>query len=321
MRRFYRKLWRLSLAATLSGVIFLAPVANAESVHTVSSGESLWSIAQKHHIDVETLAKINGIKNTQVITVGTKLKLSSVKVTPRTYTVRSGESLWTIARKFNMDVKDLARINGISNTEMIKVGMKLKLDSVSQKYKVKSGESLWSISQKFGVKYTELIQYNNLRNPDQIRVGSEIMIPPVKVGSAQIRSKVSSANRPVVQKRRFVWPVRGRISSPFGPRWGKMHQGIDIAIPVGKNIVAAASGKVVYGGWISGYGWTVIIEHNGGYRTLYAHNSKLTVKGGDWVKQGQLIAKSGNSGRSTGPHLHFEVQKNTRAIDPMVYLR
>lgn len=325
MRRFYRKLWGFTLATTLSGVMLFAPAAAAASVHTVRSGESLWSIARKHHMDVETLAKINGINNTEMIKVGTKLKLtkneSSVKVTPRTYTVRSGESLWTIARKFGMDVKDLARINGISNTEMIKVGMELKLDAVPQKYKVKPGESLWSISRKFGVEYNQLIEYNNLRNPDQIRIGSEIMIPPVVTGRTQTKSKVSNVTRPVVQHRRFIWPAKGRISSPFGPRWGKMHQGIDIALPVGKNIVAAADGKVVYGGWVNGYGWAIIIEHDGGYRTLYGHNSKVLVRGGSWVKQGQLIAKSGNSGRSTGPHLHFEVQKNGRPIDPMMYLK
>lgn len=324
MRRFYRKLWGVTLATTLSGVIFFAPVASAATVHKVRPGESLWTIARQNHMDVETLAKLNGIRNTEMIKVGTELKLtadvSPAKLTPKTYTVRSGESLWTIARKYNMHVDTLAKINGISNTEMIKAGTKLLLEAAPRKYQVKPGESLWSIAQKFGVEYQDLIKYNQLRNPDQIRMGTQIMIPPVETGNLARKSVATSRTSQVTQSK-FIWPVRGRISSPFGPRWGRMHEGIDIAIPIGNSVHAAADGKVAYGGWINGYGWAVIIDHGGGYRTLYGHNSKVLVTGGDRVKQGQVIAKSGNTGRSTGPHVHFEVQKNGRPVDPMSYLR
>lgn len=222
--------------------------------------------------------------------------------------VRSGESLWSIARAYHVDVNTLAKINNIRDISMIREGMELKLQEAPKTYRISQGETLWSVSRKFGVNYQELLKVNNLKNPDRILVGTEIRIPETGSGTT-------------VREQRFIWPLKGRISSKFGPRWGKKHEGIDISVPIGQKIVAAASGKVVLGGWVTGYGYTVIIEHAGGYRTLYAHNSKLLVAGGDRVQQGDLIAISGNSGRSTGPHLHFEIQKDGRPMDPLGYLK
>jgi len=124
----------------------------------------------------------------------------------------------------------------------------------------------------------------------------------------------------------FVWPVRGRISSPFGrrvhPITGKVrnHSGIDIALPQGNPVVAAQSGKVIYSGWINGYGYTVIIDHGGGISTLYGHNSALTVRAGQSVRRGEQIARVGSTGISTGPHVHFEVRQNGVAVNPMNWL-
>ena len=124
----------------------------------------------------------------------------------------------------------------------------------------------------------------------------------------------------------FVWPVRGRISSPFGrrvhPITGKVrnHSGIDIALPQGNPVVAAQSGKVIHSGWINGYGYTVIIDHGGGISTLYGHNSALTVRAGQSVKRGEQIARVGSTGLSTGPHVHFEVRQNGVAVNPMNWL-
>lgn len=122
------------------------------------------------------------------------------------------------------------------------------------------------------------------------------------------------------------WPVRGRISSSFGYRIHPLrfrrifHEGIDIAVPTGSSVKAAASGKVIFAGNRSGYGKTIIINHGSGLQTLYAHNSKLHVKAGQWVEKGQLICSSGNTGSSTGPHLHFEVRENGRPKNPLDYL-
>ncbi|MBO8159669.1 M23 family metallopeptidase [Thermosyntropha sp.] len=123
------------------------------------------------------------------------------------------------------------------------------------------------------------------------------------------------------------WPVKGEITSPFGwresPFGGRkrtFHEGIDIANNVGETIVAAADGKVTFAGWRAVYGKTVEIEHRYGFVTIYGHNSVLLVEKGDEVKKGQPIARLGNTGRSTGPHLHFTVKKYGKLVDPLVYL-
>lgn len=120
----------------------------------------------------------------------------------------------------------------------------------------------------------------------------------------------------------YSWPAKGEISSNFGSRWGRHHNGIDIANSVGTPIFAVADGTVAYAGWSDGgYGYLIEILHPNGVRTLYAHNSKLLVTSGDVVKRSQAIALMGDSGRSTGPHLHFEIQlPGQLAVNPLAYL-
>jgi murein DD-endopeptidase MepM/ murein hydrolase activator NlpD len=119
---------------------------------------------------------------------------------------------------------------------------------------------------------------------------------------------------------RFIWPVSGPITSPFGMRWGTLHPGIDIGVPTGTPVHAAAAGTVVWCGWMSGYGNFVVIDHGGGYATAYGHNSRVVVSCGEHVAQGQVIAYSGCTGFCTGPHVHFEVRVNGTPVDPLAYL-
>jgi murein DD-endopeptidase MepM/ murein hydrolase activator NlpD len=118
----------------------------------------------------------------------------------------------------------------------------------------------------------------------------------------------------------LIWPVNGPVTSGFGMRWGRMHTGIDIAVPTGTPVHASASGVVVYAGWMSGYGNLVAIDHGGGLATAYAHNSSLLVSVGQQVSQGDVISLSGSTGHSTGPHVHFEVRVNGVPVDPLNYL-
>jgi len=119
---------------------------------------------------------------------------------------------------------------------------------------------------------------------------------------------------------RLIWPVNGQFTSPFGYRWGRLHAGIDIAVPVGTPVHAADSGTVAIAGWVGGYGNYVCINHGGGFSTCYGHNSRLGVRVGQRVSQGQVVAASGNTGHSTGPHVHFETRVNGVPRDPMGYL-
>jgi murein DD-endopeptidase MepM/ murein hydrolase activator NlpD len=136
------------------------------------------------------------------------------------------------------------------------------------------------------------------------------------------RMATGSFNAPSDRVTDLVWPARGSLSSRYGRRWGRMHQGIDIAGPVGTPIVAAAEGTVIASGYSSGgYGNVVDIQHADGSFTRYGHNSRLLVSVGQQVKQGQNIAEMGSTGRSTGPHLHFEYHTGTGSVvNPMVYL-
>jgi murein DD-endopeptidase MepM/ murein hydrolase activator NlpD len=118
----------------------------------------------------------------------------------------------------------------------------------------------------------------------------------------------------------LIWPVSGPVTSPFGPRWGSFHQGIDIGVPTGTPIHAAAAGRVIYCGWESGYGNLVVLDNGGNLATAYAHQSAVAVSCGEDVSQGQVIGYVGCTGHCFGPHLHFEVRIDGNPVDPLGYL-
>ena len=118
----------------------------------------------------------------------------------------------------------------------------------------------------------------------------------------------------------FAWPVRGRLSSRFGTRKGRPHEGIDIAARRGTPIFAAESGRVIFSGRMRGYGKVVIVKHAGRYRSVYAHASRLVARRGEFVERGQKIAEVGSTGRSTGPHVHFEIRRSETPQNPIGYL-
>ena len=137
--------------------------------------------------------------------------------------------------------------------------------------------------------------------------------------TAQIQATGSSSYDSSPSASGLIWPVSGPVVSPFGMRWGRMHTGIDIGVGYGTPIHAAASGTVIFAGWMGGYGNFVIIDHGGGLATAYAHQSSIAVGGGS-VSQGQVIGYVGCTGHCFGPHLHFEVRINGSPVDPLGYL-
>jgi murein DD-endopeptidase MepM/ murein hydrolase activator NlpD len=146
--------------------------------------------------------------------------------------------------------------------------------------------------------------------------------------SAELGARIRSAQSSVIvpgptgqaSAAGFVWPVHGVLTSSFGWRWGRMHEGIDLAVPTGTPVVAAAAGTVIVAGWFGGYGNLVVVDHGNGFSTAYGHNTSVAVGFGQSVAQGQLVAYSGNTGHSTGPHVHFEVRINGSPVDPLGYL-
>ena len=134
----------------------------------------------------------------------------------------------------------------------------------------------------------------------------------------QLAAAQSSSSTPSASG--FIWPVSGPVVSPFGMRWGRLHAGIDIAVPSGTPLHAAASGRVVLAGWVGGYGNYTCIDHGGGIATCYGHQSSFAVSTGQSVSQGEVIGYSDCTGHCFGPHLHFEVRVNGAPVDPLGYL-
>jgi len=139
-----------------------------------------------------------------------------------------------------------------------------------------------------------------------------------KIRAAQ--SSRSAVTRSSVSSSGLIWPVSGPVTSPFGWRWGRMHEGIDIGVPTGTPIAAAAAGRVIYAGWEGGYGNLVVIDHGSGLATAYGHQSSIAVSVGQLVGQGQVVGYIGCTGHCFGPHLHFEVRVNGSPVDPLGYL-
>ncbi len=196
-------------------------------------------------------------------------------------------------------------------------------------HRVKPGESLSVIGQAYRVPYRKIARANGLDDPSRIYAGQKLLIPGARKAidrslAAPARrsdSRRSASRKAPPNSPRLRWPIEGRpVTSPFGPRWGRFHDGIDIGAKVGSPIRAAASGEVVFDGVLSGYGNILIVRHGRGYSTVYAHNHRHYVKKGERVKAGQRIAAVGRTGRVTGSNLHFEVRYENRARDPMIFL-
>lgn len=256
---------------------------------------------------------------------GSILTASSVgiheSVTFKTYTVKAGDSISTISRKFGLsNISTLIAVNDISNVRTLRSGQKLKIPSTDGLiYKVQPGDSLNALSVRYHVSVEEILDANDLAS-DTLAKGMELFIPGAKMDASSLKKAMGEL---------FVYPITAawRLTSKFGPRKdpftgvASSHTGIDMACPTGTPIRAAMSGTVVYSGWSNVFGNYVIINHGNGYQSLYGHMAKITVKKGQSVDQTSKIGLVGSTGYSTGPHLHFTVYKNGKLVDPLSLLK
>lgn len=185
--------------------------------------------------------------------------------------------------------------------------------------KIKEGESFKSIAKQYSVSRYDLERENDDKS---FVPGEWVFVPEEKGILPHIFSKIDSGWS-LLGHKAFLWPVpsSSRVSSRFGTRWGRPHEGLDIAAQRGAHILASNSGVVVYSGnELGGYGNIIVIAHKGGFFSVYAHNQDNYVTKGQVVKKGQVIGRVGNTGKSTGPHLHFEVRRQGKALNPSKFI-
>lgn len=243
------------------------------------------------------------------------------------HVVSRGETLTGIARQYGVTVATICQNNNITNPDRIWPGQVLTFPSFDGLiHTLEEESSVWEVAAGFSVEPARIIMANGLVNYE-LEKGQVLVIPgyvrplPQAQASGISRSSLSH-NQAMHELPAIIWPLQGRLTSLFGaPRAGGRHNGLDIAAPAGTPIKAVASGEVVLSRYNSGYGYTVIIEHSPGFRTLYAHASRLVAKKGQQVSAGDTIALVGSTGNSTGPHLHFEIIYRSRRIDPLPILR
>ncbi|PCJ19130.1 MAG: hypothetical protein COB02_08760 [Candidatus Cloacimonadota bacterium] len=236
--------------------------------------------------------------------------------------VRKGETLGQIAKMYELKVNQLILYNDINDPDQIYPGFELKVHfNPNFKHIVRNGDTLWSISRMYGVLAKEIREWNHM-GASSVRTGWSLTIRIKDISQSNIQRILKARKR----KSRFIWPYRGRMGDKMGWRTHPVtkkrnhHNGVDIAGPIGAKIFAVDSGVVIHARFSNISGNLIIIKHSNGYNSRYAHCSKMMVRVGQKIKQGQKIAEIGNTGRVTGAHLHFELRKGKKVLDPLKYL-
>jgi LysM repeat protein len=233
-----------------------------------------------------------------------------------TYIVRPGDTLSEIAEMFEVSPSTILWANDLPRGAKLQVGQKLTILPVTGvRYTVKKGDTLSGIAKKYGADEEEIASFNGI---DALSVGAEIIIPDGEIHVAAPARPVSGGARPIAhggspaQIGYYIRPISGGVRS----QGIHGYNGVDLAgVPTGSEVVAAASGEVIVakqGGWNGGYGNYVVVQHDNGSQTLYAHLSSVTVSSGQSVVQGQVLGGVGSTGKSTGTHLHFEIRNGVR---------
>jgi len=242
------------------------------------------------------------------------------------YTVEDGDTLAAIAKKFGVDTDSIKWINKNLNEKKIKSGTVLKIPPVTGVvHLVKTGETVYSIAKKYNVSAQAIVDFpfNEFSNDEtfSLAIGQQVIIPDGQMPDEPIlspRSNLANVLTPnagnISATGKWLWPAAGTITQYYKP-W---HKGLDIANHSGGPILAADAGTVIVAGWPdnTGYGNRVVVDHGNGYKTLYAHMSKIAVVAGQTVKRGDKLGDMGSTGRSTGTHLHFEIRTSKGNADP-----
>lgn len=284
--------------------------------------------------------KIGDVKTPSEIVAEVQAGKEAVK----THTVQQGESFWTIASNYGISVYELQQLNSDINPNRLQIGQEINLNCLEPLINVVVVKEITveeSIAYTTEYKETASLYRGETQVVKKGSDGKKMVTYEVKetngatlekntlnevVVSEPVTAVVNKGTKTVALSSRsgdgiLNWPMSGKITSPYGTRKSGFHSGIDIGGKVGTPVYAAAGGKVVLSSWYYGYGNCILVDHGNGMKTRYAHLSGYKVKVGDTVERGQLIGLCGNTGNSTGPHLHFEVIINGSTKNPVNYLK
>ncbi|MDR2019669.1 MAG: M23 family metallopeptidase [Treponema sp.] len=235
----------------------------------------------------------------------------------KSYTVRRGDSVSRIAANHALSMDAIIASNSIANAKRLSAGDVIRIPNMDGiPYTVKRGDTLLKISSAQGIPLEAILDANDIQS-DAINPGTVLFLPGARMRAEDLKMALGEF---------FIYPIRGRLTSPFGwrrdPFTGerRYHAAVDLAASTGTPIKAAMDGRVSMVGVNSVYGKYIILTHSNGYQTLYGHMSVTSVRQGAYVNQGAKIGEVGSTGYSTGPHLHFAVYKNGRALNPLEFL-
>jgi murein DD-endopeptidase MepM/ murein hydrolase activator NlpD len=277
----------------------------SSGVHTVTYGDTLWSVSNNYKVPMRDIAVYNGMRAPFILTTGQRIKLPP----PQEYRVREGDSLYKVARIFDVPQSDIARLNDLSAPYRIYSGDVLKLPSVTEKTTF-SAEAIAAAP-------SETLQKTALVKPKPKPKTEQAKTQVKKLKKSKITTKT-----PPRAGTKFLKPVKGKIISSYGPKKGGLHNdGINIAAPRGTPVTAAENGVVVYAGSeLKGYGNLILVRHQDRWMTAYAHLDKMTINRGDVITKGKQLGTVGSTGSVSTPQLHFEIRRGKEAINPKRYL-
>lgn len=288
-----------------------APLAAEAGMVTVARGDTLFALSRRHKSDVTAIIRANGLEPPYVLTVGQRLRIPADRV----HVVQKGETGYGISRAYGVDLATLARVNGMTPPYQVNVGQRLLVPGAVAAGPVMASSAPASASAA-----------PSSAPPSAVPSETVATDPPPGDGTQTVASlpprPVPVAAPPLPPASGFDWPARGRILSGYGPKPHGLHNdGINIERPEGSLIKAADAGVVVYAGNdIKAYGNLVLLRHDGGWVTAYAHAQDILVSRNQTVKRGQPIARVGATGNVTEPQLHFEIRQGRRTIDPLSQL-
>lgn len=235
----------------------------------------------------------------------------------KTYTIQAGDTLSLVSVRNNVTVETLIAYNGISDVKRLRAGDKIKVPNMNGiLYQVKAGDSISSLASTYKVTRESILDANDLSN-SVLSIGQKIFLPGARMNQTKLQEALGEL---------FIYPVRGIITSRYGWRIDPIsgirafHNGVDFANRLNTPIYASRAGRVILASVHPEFGKYIIIEHGSGYQTLYGHLNSFEVVKGQYVNRGQLIARMGNTGYSTGTHLHFSIYKNGKSVNPLSLL-